>query len=242
MNGLIAAAGRCTRMQDLGEKRSKVLADLGGVTVLGSILTNFETAGVGPTHVMVGYDAEAVRHACAKRAVCHLNPFHDHAGILGSVWLARQWLDGTDFVFTVGDHYFVPERLDAFFKDQPHADLLVDVELKTCDDEDMKVYVTKEGGLRTMSKVVQNGTILGEFTGLLRFSAEGSRVFFDTLEKYVWQHGIQGYVADVLCAYHRKYALAFHLSDDHRRLDIDFPRDLDAARKLYRLHGKSKAA
>ena len=61
-------------------------------------------------------------------------------------------------------------------------------------------------------------TILGEFTGLVRFSAEGSRQFFESLDRHVWQHGIQGYVADVLCALHRKWELAFHLSTERLRL------------------------
>ena len=87
-----------------------------------------------------------------------------------------------------------------------------------------------------MSKTVLDGTCLGEFTATVRFSAEGSLRFFETLEKYAWQHGLQGYVADVLCALHRKWELAFHLSSDHRRVEVDFPYDLTKARQLYREH------
>jgi hypothetical protein len=85
-----------------------------------------------------------------------------------------------------------------------------------------------------MTKAFLDGPILGEFTGMVRFSAEGSQQFFEMLERHVWQHGIQGYVADVLCTMHRKWELAFHLSNDHRRIDIDFPCDLARARELYR--------
>src|ERR1700719_3705 len=46
--GLIAAAGLSTRLQDLSEKRNKVLLDLGGETILGTILSNFEAAGIAP--------------------------------------------------------------------------------------------------------------------------------------------------------------------------------------------------
>src|SRR5581483_2081470 len=124
-------------------------------------------------------------------------------------------------------------RFQAFLSDQPEADVLADIELKACDDEDMKVYIHRSGKLRTMSKTVLEGTVLGEFTATVRFSAEGSRQFFDTLEKHVWQHGIQGYLADVLCTYHRKWEIAFHLSSDHRRIEVDFPCDLARARLLY---------
>src|SRR5262249_2576466 len=155
-------------------------------------------------------------------------------GILGSIWLARPHLDGQPFVFTTGDHYFVYPRLQAFLEDQPHAEVLADVEIKKCDDEDMKVYVNRAGEFRTMTKTfLKKDTVLGGFTATVRFSAEGSSQFFDTLERHVWQHGIQGYLADVLCTYQRKWELSFHLSNDHRRVEVDFPCDLARARALF---------
>jgi choline kinase len=241
MKGLIAAAGRSTRLGDLGEQRNKVLLDLGGDTILGNILTQFERAGITPVYVAAGFDAPAVRLACHPRAVCVLNPFFEHYGILGSLWVARQHLDGSPFVFTTGDHYFAYPRFEAFLRDQPDVDLLADVELKACDDEDMKVFLNRAGKLRTITKTCLDGPVLGEFTATVRFSAEGSTQFFETFEKYVWQHGIQGYVADVLCAHHRKWEVAFHLSTDHRRVEVDFPCDLSRARDLYRQQRKTSA-
>jgi choline kinase len=231
--GLIAAAGLGTRLQDLSDKRNKVLLDLGGESILTTIFNNFESAGVRDTVVVAGFDAQTVRMACGVRATTLLNPFYEQSGILGSLWLARPLFDGVPFVFTTGDHYFGLPYFQAFLTDQPAADVLVDVELKECDDEDMKVFLNRAGKLRTISKTFLDGTVLGEFTSLVRFSAEGSTQFFAALEKHVWQHGIQGYVADVLCAVHRKWELAFHLSNDHHRVEIDFPCDLTVARKLY---------
>lgn len=236
MKGLIAAAGLSTRLCDLGEKRNKVLLDLGGETLLGNILKHFARAGISESLVVVGFDGHQVRNRYSTRAIWVHNPFYEHYGILGSIWLARPFLAGTPFLFTTGDHYFAYPRLETFIHDQPEADVLVDIELKKCDDEDMKVYVKNNGQLQTMTKTVQKGTILGEFTATVRFSAEGSAQFFDTLEKHVWQHGIQGYLADVLCTYHRKWELAFHLSNDHRRVEVDFPYDLDRARQLFAEH------
>ena len=74
MKGFIAAAGLSTRLQDLGEKRNKVLLDLGGETILGSLLSHFEQAGVAENLIAVGYDALAVRALCGTRARCLLNP------------------------------------------------------------------------------------------------------------------------------------------------------------------------
>jgi L-glutamine-phosphate cytidylyltransferase len=232
--GLIAAAGLSTRLQDLGDKRNKVLLDLGGETVLGIILRNFDQAGVSRPLVVVGSDGLAVRNAAeSAKAECLYNPFFQDYGILSSIWQARAALEGQPFLFTTGDHYFSSQRLPALLADQKEADVLVDVELKTCDDEDMKVYLNRNGKLRTITKTMLPGPVLGEFTGMVRFSAEGGKQLFTTLENYVWQNGIQGYLADVLCAAHRKWELAFHLSTDHHRIEIDFPCDLVRARQLF---------
>src|SRR4051812_23715247 len=149
MKGFIAAAGLSSRLQDLGEKRNKVLSDLGGETILGNLLNLFEQGGINETIIAVGFDAQAVRILCGQRASCVLNPFFKSCGILSSVWLSRPLLEGVPFLFTVGDHYLEADRLRSFLADQPDADILVDVELKKCDDEDMKVFVNRTGGLRT---------------------------------------------------------------------------------------------
>src|SRR5262249_36016629 len=161
--------------------------------ILSTILTSFEHAGITETLVVVGFDAPNVRTACETRAQCLLNPFFEHYGILGSLWVARPYLEGKPFVFTTGDHYFAFGRFRAFLDDQPEADVLVDVELKPCDDEDMKVYLNRAGKLRTITKAMLDGPVLGEFTGAVRFSIEGGNQLFTTLNKYVWQHGAQGY-------------------------------------------------
>jgi choline kinase len=242
MHGLILAAGLGTRLGDLSDKHNKVLLDLGGVTLLDNILNHFERSGITETWVTVGHDATTVRQAAGQRARCLLNPFFETYGILSSVWLARPILDGKPFVVTTGDHYFALPRFRAFLGDQPTASALADVEIKTCDDEDMKVFLNRRGELRTITKTFLEGPIVGEFTATVRFSDEGSSQFFDMLEKHVWQHGIQGYLADVLCTYHRKWDLTFHLSNDHRRVEVDFPYDLARARELYRHDRKTEAA
>jgi choline kinase len=235
MKALIAAAGLSTRLGDLSEKRNKVLLDLGGVSLLTNLLDHFEQASVAPVYVVTGFDAPSVQEACVRRANCILNPFFEHHGILSSIWLARPELCGAPFVFTTGDHYFTSARLETFLADQPQAEILVDIELKTCDEEDMKVYVNRNGQFRTMTKTfLKSGLVLGEFTSLVRFSAEGSEQFFDSLSRHVAQHGVGGYLADVLCTHQRKWELAFHLSNDHQRVDVDFPCDLLRARELYR--------
>jgi choline kinase len=233
MKGLIAAAGFSMRLLDLCDRQNKVLLDLGGESLLSSILTHFESAGVSDTLVVVGHDALSVRTACGARARCVLNPFFEHHGLLGSLWEARSELAGEPFVFTTGDHYFAPARLQSLLADQPTADVLVDVELKACTDLETKVYLNRAGRLRTISRDCLEGPVLGEMTGLLRCTAAGSRQFFTNLEKHVWQHGLHSSLADLLCQLHRRWELAFHLSGAHDRVLVNFPCDAARAQELF---------
>src|SRR5262245_54083831 len=127
MKGFIAAAGLSTRLQDLAERRNKVLLDLGGETILGNLLHVFEQAGLTETLLSVGFDAPAVRTLYGQRARLILNPFYESHGILSSLWVARPHLEGSPFLFSVGDHYLELPRVLAFLADQPAADILVDV-------------------------------------------------------------------------------------------------------------------
>ena len=112
MHGLIAAAGLSTRLQDLGEKRNKVLLDLGGDTLLGTILDQLRAGRHHTRHRGRRLRRPGRPHASATAGrTCLLNPFFEHYGILGSVWVARPHLDGQPFVFTTGDHYFALDRL-----------------------------------------------------------------------------------------------------------------------------------
>ena len=237
MRGLILAAGRSQRLQELTDSRNKVLLDLAdGKSILENLLDQFESAGVKPNCVVVGNDAPAVRTRIGRRASLLLNPFYEHFGILSSLWVARSEFYAAPFVVSVGDHYLEREAMADFMQAQTGAGVLLHVELKKCDDEDMKVFIDHHHKLETISKVWTSGTAIGEFSGLIRFSAQGSRLFFDCLADYAWSHGVRAnsYMADVLMACHRSEALAFHLSSDHRRMDVDYPSDYMRARDLYK--------
>jgi len=99
MKGLIAAAGLCTRLQDLCEHRNKVLLDLGGETILGTILHHLEQAGIAKIFVIAGFDAAAVRNSCKRQVTWIPNPLYEHHVILGSIWPTRPLFEGRPFEF-----------------------------------------------------------------------------------------------------------------------------------------------
>jgi hypothetical protein len=116
--------------------------------------------------------------------------------------------------------------------DQPRADLLLDVELKACDDHDAKVYLDGAGRLRTISPAALEGPVLGAMTGLLRCSAAGSGQFFAALDECLARPGVLGPLAELLCHLHKRMELRFHLSPAHHRV-VPIPRDAVPAQELH---------
>jgi len=82
MKGLIAAAGLCTRRQDIDEHRNKALLDLGGDTFLDNIQGVFARA-MCEAFVIAGLDAAG--QLLPAPDVCLLNPFYKHYGMLDSI-------------------------------------------------------------------------------------------------------------------------------------------------------------
>jgi hypothetical protein len=72
----------------------------------------------------------------------------------------------------------------------------------------MKVFLNREGRLRTITKTFLKGPALGEMTGVSVSPPRAAETL--TCWRSTSGCGIQGYVADALCVYHRKWELAFH--------------------------------
>ncbi len=80
MKGLIAATGRCTRLQDLSENGNKVPLNLGGDSLSGNIVNHFTRVSPRQTLVVAGCDAAPVQTSCRRRATSILSPFCEPYG------------------------------------------------------------------------------------------------------------------------------------------------------------------
>ena len=233
--GLIAAAGLSTRLQDLGDKRNKVLLDLGGESLLATILTQLR-AGRHRRHGR----RRRLRRPRRAHGLRHPRPLRPQP-LLRALRHPRQRLAGprrsstaSPFVFTTGDHYFALPRFQAFLADQPEADVLVDVELKACDDEDMKVFLNRTGKLRTMTKTFLEGPVLGEFTGAGPLQRRGQHAVL----RRPWKSTSGSTASRATSPTSSVPSTAsgnwpFTSATTTDRVEVDFPCDLTRARQLY---------
>jgi 1L-myo-inositol 1-phosphate cytidylyltransferase len=130
---IILAAGNGDRFHG-GSTHSKLLTPVAGTPLLVRILRSAWTAGITDAHVVIGYDANAVRALAVSGAPdglhLHFHPnddWHRENGV--SVLAARSCLDRQPFALMMGDHLFEPgvlARLIRLGGDGPETLLCVD--------------------------------------------------------------------------------------------------------------------
>jgi choline kinase len=124
-HAVVLAAGNGERFQN-GSRRSKLLTSVGGVPLLIRTLASARTAGVRDAHLILGYDADAVRALATARAPeglalhFHVNAHWQRENGL-SVLAARAGLDGHPFALMMGDHIFDARILRALLESPRRA-------------------------------------------------------------------------------------------------------------------------
>ena len=235
MKAIILSAGQGSRLGHMVDDKPKCLIDFNGRSLLDRQLDTLEANGVHEAVVVTGFHDELVQAAIAGRsggpAVRTIfNPFYKVADNTGSLYMARQELNGDCLVWN-GDT-LVSNALMGRVVGNQQPGICVTIDRKdTYDDDDMKV-VEEAGRLKAIGKRLKDG-VNGESIGLLAFRSGAAERFREAIERAM--RTPEGTTIWYLRVIH-------HLaqSSDVWTLDIkgeewaevDFPADVDRAREL----------
>jgi choline kinase len=236
MQAVILSAGQGRRLLPLTADRPKCLIDLGGKTLLQWQLDALLGAGVGPITVITGYAGEAVeavvaRHYAGRPVRVQFNPFFQVADNLGSCWIARADFAG-EVLLLNGDTVFEPAVVQRLLA-APAAPIRLVTDRKTSyDDDDMKVIVDGVRLLR-IGKHLPVDAVDAESIGMLRFSADGARRFQVAVEAALREpDGLRWWYLSVIDRLADEGLVETCPIEGLRWAEVDFPRDLDAARAV----------
>jgi len=236
---LILSAGQGKRLLPLTADRPKCLIEFNQRAVIEHQIDNLIAAGFEHVSVVVGYAAaqveqrlhERYQHAPIKIEFV-FNPFFELADNLASCWMARTAMTAGDFLIINGDTLFelaVLERLLA----SPARPITLAIDRKTdYDADDMKV-VLEGNRLVRVGKQLDLQVVNGESIGMMAFRGEGGALFYSALERIMrtpealtrWYLS----VIDELAATGEVFAQSI---EGLRWAELDFPHDLDQARRL----------
>ena len=230
MNALITAAGRGTRFKEMTKETNKCLFKIDNNTIIRRSLDILKNKGIDNICVITGFDNKTVEQEVREKATCIYNPVYAVSGLLISVYFAKEKLKGKEFLFLTCDSVYDEGLIDEFLKSK--GDVILGIEKKKCDDEDVKVIID-DNKILDIGKNLDISKSVGEFIGIVKFSEKGSEIFFEELESYLKQGNINGLVADVIFKSQEKDINVAPLFIKSRRIEIDYKEDLDAAKKIF---------
>lgn len=225
---VILAAGRGKRLGPEAEDRPKCLTEVGGRTLLQRQLELLAASGVRRVCVVAGYQACAVQEAAGQAAEVIYNDRWATTDSLYSLWLCRNWARGSLIVMN-SDVLVHPEGLSRL-RAVPGNAFIYD-SLSGDDPEHMKVEL-KDGRLTAMSKRLAAERVCGENVGVLKFDARTISLLFREAEAALTMLGRQprqqAAAVERLCQF-----MPMRGADicDLPWIEIDFPEDLDRARR-----------
>jgi choline kinase len=237
MKAIILSAGQGSRLGHLTTDRPKCLIDFGGRSLLDRQLDTLAANGVGEAVVVTGFHDELAQAAIAQRAGgprvrTIYNPFYKVADNLGSLYIAREELEGDCLVWN-GDT-LVSDSLMHRVVSNSQPGICVTIDRKdSYDEDDMKVVVDDEGRLHAIGKRLPMGNINAESIGLLAFREGGAQQFRDAIEGAIrTPEGTTIWYLRVIHQIAQKADVWTLDISGEEWGEVDFPPDVERAREL----------
>lgn len=186
---VILAAGRGTRLKEMGELHPKGFIRLDAEAIIETSLARLKRAGIRKIHIVTGHLAAFYEALAADHPEVHLvhNPDYANSGSMASLYAARNAVAG-DFLLLESDLIYEQRALTTLLAAATPDTLLVSGATGSGDE----VYVEAlKGHLTGLSKKREQlaGEVIGELVGITRLTPaclaamcrHAETVFRDTL-------------------------------------------------------------
>lgn len=228
MRGVITAAARSPRLLPLTKHTPVSLLEVRGKALLDHQLEALKQAGVEDITVITGFCAEQVEELCSTQASCFFNPFYEICNVAMNLWLVRQELE-PGFILIYNDVLFQYELIrEVLAMEEP---IILIVDKKGVDREAEKVAL-QEGIVSIIGKDVAEP--YGEFIGISKFSKDAVPALLEELEE-VARTNLSATFPQLVQQLVQHAQNVKVLATDRPWTDIDFPHDLEEARRTWGL-------
>ena len=239
MFGIILAAGKGSRLGNLTCDIPKSMLKLNNKhTLLSYNIMQLCEAGIESIILISGYQSQKIENYSQELAKIYnvsieiiLNPFWDHCNVLGSFYMSLEFIKD-DFIFLHADTLSSKEVLNGLIASDSDACLAVD--LKTCGEEEMKVWL-ESNKVKRITKCDIGHMSDGEFVGIAKFNRcmityfkEKSLEIFKLgdLDSYMEQVLDNGLIEDSLL-------VEYFDASEHSTIEVDFIEDLALAQSMF---------
>lgn len=182
MRAIILAAGAGTRLNPLTCSRPKCLVAFGRQPILEYQIQALRAVGVNDLVLVIGFEAEQIRHYCGSEARYIENPDWATTNSIYSLYLARQELDTDTFLFNC-DIVFDPRVLERMVAVDHPGTIAVDSRAALQAGE-MNV-VLDVGRVTAIGKHLNPAEAHAQSVQLVLFDAAGARLVGAEVERLV---------------------------------------------------------
>lgn len=195
MLAVILAAGVASRLRPLTDEKPKCLLEVGGRTLLQRSFDALIAAGIDEFVVVTGYRGEMIRQFLTEhydimpisfmpsegRPTVHFVENTDYATTnnIYSLWLARPYISGLDFLLLDSDILFDPKVVENVLETEGTVLALNRHELG---EEEIKVIVNDKNEVVELSKTCSIADAIGESIGIEKIMADYSLALFQELK------------------------------------------------------------
>lgn len=225
---VILIAGGGGRLRPLTDDCPKGLLAVGGRSIVEHQIACLRASGISEIALVTGHGSDKVRERLGKAFVYFHNERYRETNSLYSAWLARQFGRPGCLILN-SDVLFHPALLERLLA-APHPDCILADRRSKLGEEEMKVVLTKDGRVVSLSKNLDPATAHGENVGVVRLGREGAKRFFAVADREIrrheWNHWVP-YAVDQLCSTHPFFAIP---TEGLPWIEIDYVHDLKTAR------------
>lgn len=226
---IILAAGNGHRMGRLTIDRPKCLLEVGGEALIERQLASLHACGIRDVDVVIGYQGTRLRAQLGDRVRYVENERYRETNSLYSLWLARDRLSNGALVLNA-DVLAPTLLIERLLRSRTEDAVLID-RRKELGPEEMKVKLWLDLVI-DFSKDLPPDRADGENVGIAKFGTGGGRRLIEHLESLVAAGHEQAWAPLAFRELAREWPLWAVATDGVPWIELDFPEDLDRARRV----------
>lgn len=228
MKAVVVAAGESRRLRPLTDNIPKCFLLVGDRPLIEYSLRALRQCGIEQVGFVVGYLKDEFPARLGNGYEYIFNPFYTITNDMASLWFAKEFVQGSDFVYIHSDLLYHPDILATTVASQ--AEIALAVEEKVCDQEMMKVRVDGLDLLES-SKDVPLEEAFGEWTGIAKFTSAGWQKYLPEVEQLLAQGEFNAYDTVAMNRLVQKERIIRIVPFQGLPfIEIDYPQDLQKAR------------
>ncbi len=186
MKSVILCSGRGARLNPLTEELPKPLIQIKKKTVLEKMIDKLLTLGIKDIAILTGFMEEKIEKLLTdkysdKKIKTIYNPMYYKSNNIYSLWLAKDFVEGDEFLVINGDDITHIDILKKIISTGEANATMIDTTIPLLPDA-MRVHIMG-GVVKDIGKDLPDDKAFGNAIGVHKFSKEGGIILFNSIKK-----------------------------------------------------------